>query len=581
MDAAASSDDAVSMWTIVLGVVTLGYYIFIWSLSLLGLRQARQLFGTKSYRKGPSTGFRDDLPLRHASTPVPDLGAHEQKRTGQAGVSILRPLAGLDHNLANNLASAFEQRYPRHLYEIILSVRDDKDQALPVARSICARYPDVHSQIIVGAEPNAGVNPKIANLVRPYASAAFDIVWVLDSQVLMSPYALARAVHAINDRPRTPSPHFLRRKPHGTRVGLAHHVPLGVTPHSTSFGSHIEATFLSTNHAKMYLAINALSIESCVMGKSNLYRKSDLDCVPDTFFNVASSGTRGETGAIGSVAFESAARDGESSVDSVSGGPSRALARFGIYLAEDNMLATSLWRPPLNLAHTLIAADIARTSVGDVKSLHAYWKRRVRWIRVRRHMVPAATYIEPFTESLMCGVIAANALLNCWLPMTGMHLSQTSTRWLVGLLFFAIHLLLWHLVDFAVLASLQSTGERSPQSLSDGHAASGATAASLAPLVDFGNAAQVRMFRLAWLGREVLALPIWVAALCDNKVYWRGRQYRILSDSRAAHVDSDAHDFVSVEGLLPRIATLLGWDGKRKRPSARYERVATDSGASP
>ena len=50
---------------------------------------------------------------------------------------------------------------------------------------------------------------------------------------------------------------------------------MGVLP-ADSWGSHVERAFLSTNHAKMYLAINAVAVDSCVMGKSNMYRKSDL-----------------------------------------------------------------------------------------------------------------------------------------------------------------------------------------------------------------------------------------------------------------------------------------------------------------
>lgn len=506
-------DTSLSVATKAVGVAALGYYTFIWSLCIIGWHQARSLFGHNIKSK-------TTLPLQHASAPLSGYSPEDGgPSTSRAGVSILRPLSGLDHNLAKNLASAFEQRYPHHLYEVLLSVRDEFDQALPIARDVCSRYPHIRSHIIVGDEA-CGVNPKIANLVRPYSAASFDIIWVLDSQVHMSPNALARAVNSLHSPARQPLPKFLRRKPHGSRVGLAHHVPLGVSPHSTSLGSHIEAIFLGTNHAKMYLAINSLSVDSCVMGKSNLYRKSDLHCVSDTFFNVGEGGTRGEEGAIGSVAFSHASVTDQST--QVSRGSARALARFGIFLAEDNMLALSLWRPPLQLAHVLVDKDVAQTSVGDVKSLMDYWKRRVRWIRVRRHMVPAATFIEPFTESIVCGLVALAALLTCWLPFLGFHLTS-SGRLVTSIIFLSTHLTIWHLVDFAVLSNLQNAGSHS----NDGTPL----------LVDFENASQTRKFRFAWMCRELLALPIWVAAMCGNKVDWRGRRYRILSDGRAAHVE--------------------------------------------
>lgn len=544
----------------VLGFIALIYYIAIWSISLLGLSQAQTLFGKPASKRKiselpvlPLRNVFSSPPISPPSSPHTSRNTQEiERRKFQSGVSILRPLAGLDHNLASNLASAFEQNYPNDLFEIILSVRDENDQALPIAKRICARYPDVRSRIIIGDEP-AGVNPKICNLVRPYAAAQFDILWTLDAQVQMSPDSLARAVAALQDRPRQPAPKWLNRLPHGgddARVGLVHHVPLGVTPHSTSMGSHIEAIFLSTNHAKMYLAINALSLESCVMGKSNLYRKSDLANVPDSFFNVSAEGTRGERGAIGSIAFSSSSQrsneigwNEESSdneeKDNVSATSARPLARFSIYLAEDNMLATSLWKPPMNLAHTLASCDVARTSVGEVKSLGDYWNRRVRWIRVRRHMVPLATYLEPFTESIVCGMIATTALFHVWLPWLG--ITQTGIpgynkgRYLLGFAFFLIHLTFWHLIDFAVLASIQIAG-RKPIITSSTSSTLISNSSNPAQLIDFAKPEIVLKFRLAWLARELLALPIWFVALCDNKVTWRNKRFKILSDSRAAHI---------------------------------------------
>lgn len=64
------------------------------------------------------------------------------------GVSILRPLKGLDTNLYENLESTFTQEYPN--YEIIFSVADENDQALVVVRELIAKYPHVKAEIIIG-----------------------------------------------------------------------------------------------------------------------------------------------------------------------------------------------------------------------------------------------------------------------------------------------------------------------------------------------------------------------------------------------------------------------------------------------
>ena len=64
------------------------------------------------------------------------------------GVSILRPLKGLDPELEYCLESAFQQDYPR--FEVLLSVAEEEDPAVSVAREVIARYPDISARLIIG-----------------------------------------------------------------------------------------------------------------------------------------------------------------------------------------------------------------------------------------------------------------------------------------------------------------------------------------------------------------------------------------------------------------------------------------------
>ena len=64
------------------------------------------------------------------------------------GVSILRPLKGLDANLYENLESTFTQEYPK--YEILMCVADAQDPALRVARDLLFKYPQVNARVVVG-----------------------------------------------------------------------------------------------------------------------------------------------------------------------------------------------------------------------------------------------------------------------------------------------------------------------------------------------------------------------------------------------------------------------------------------------
>ncbi|KAH9937264.1 glycosyltransferase family 21 protein [Fomitopsis serialis] len=352
------------------------------------------------------------------------------------GVSILRPLKGLDTNLYENLESTFTQDYPN--YEIFLCVADENDQALPIVRDLMAKYPNVNAHLMIGEE-NVGVNPKINNLMRSYRAAANDILWVLDSNVMVASGTLAHSVEALDGPADLPSS---RR-----RIALVHHVPFAWSS-EYALGSHIEEAFLNTNHAKMYVAINTVAIDSCVMGKSNLYRRSDLERVDGSLKPIADAAEGGSQP-----------------------GP-KGLAAFGRFLAEDNMIAAALWHE-LGLRHDL-SCDVARNAVGNM-SLPDYIWRRVRWIRVRKHMVLAATLLEPFTEGVMAGCLAA----------IGLHYLFGTTPWL----FLPLH--------FACTTAISVGVHR----------------------------------RMGF--RELLAFPIWAFAIVGSEVEWRGRRYQVLRNGRS------------------------------------------------
>ncbi|KAJ7654989.1 glycosyltransferase family 21 protein [Mycena polygramma] len=363
---------------LVLASAGLLWYAGLWAVGILGCSAAR-----KRYRLRP----RSPLAVAPASS-VP-------------GVSILRPLKGLDTNLYENLESTFTQEYPN--YELLLSVADNNDQALPIARDLMSKYPNVNCRIIIGEEV-VGVNPKVNNLIRSYREAANDILWVIDSNVTVHPGTLARSVDALVG----PPPPNVPRK----RIALVHHVPFAVVTESR-IGSRIEEAFLNTNHAKMYIAINTVAVESCVVGKSNMYRRSDLERVNGSLKPLQSS-DRATT----------------------QPGPC-GLPAFGRFLAEDNMIASALWHE-LGERHDL-SCDTARNVVGNM-SLSDYVWRRVRWIRVRKRMVLVATLLEPLTESVVLSIICAASL-----------------NYLFGVAYWisiCIHFALWVYVDLDVYASL-------------------------------------------------------------------------------------------------------------------------------
>ena len=66
------------------------------------------------------------------------------------GVTIIRPLRGIDCNMYENLASSFRQDYP--LFEIVFSVAQPNDPAIAVVRDLMKQYPKVDARLIIGKQ---------------------------------------------------------------------------------------------------------------------------------------------------------------------------------------------------------------------------------------------------------------------------------------------------------------------------------------------------------------------------------------------------------------------------------------------
>lgn len=96
------------------------------------------------------------------------------------GISLLRPLAGADPSLEQNLESLFRQEYPA--FEILLGVESTSDPAWALAERVRARYPHVPSRIVATGDDGAK-NPKVRNLLGLLPLARFDLVVVSDSNV--------------------------------------------------------------------------------------------------------------------------------------------------------------------------------------------------------------------------------------------------------------------------------------------------------------------------------------------------------------------------------------------------------------
>src|SRR5689334_15718889 len=88
-------------------------------------------------------------------------------------ISVLKPLAGVDEGLAENLASFFDQDYPE--FEILFAVRSPSDPAIAVVEKLTAQYPGVPARLLITGEPPYP-NAKVYSLDLMLREARHELV---------------------------------------------------------------------------------------------------------------------------------------------------------------------------------------------------------------------------------------------------------------------------------------------------------------------------------------------------------------------------------------------------------------------
>lgn len=120
------------------------------------------------------------------------LAVKPPRMAAPESVSILKPLAGVDEGLEENLRSFFEQDYPD--FELLAAVRLAGDPALAVFRKLQVDYPQVPSRAVVTGEPPYP-NAKVYSLARMMEVATHDLLVMSDSDIRVTP-GMLRSVAA-------------------------------------------------------------------------------------------------------------------------------------------------------------------------------------------------------------------------------------------------------------------------------------------------------------------------------------------------------------------------------------------------
>lgn len=407
-----------------------------------------------------------------------------------------------------------------------------------------------------------GPNPKIRNISRAYREAKGDVVWIIDCNVWIPKGVAGRMVDKLMG--------YLPHGQHTTPYRFVHQMPIEVDipPAATDTaashkseslfsrilslgGGRLDEMFMATSHAKFYGAINAVGIAPCIIGKSNMFRKSHLDKYTNPKYNPNLSATEANRG--------------------------RGIDFFSSYICEDHLIGDLLWKAdiPGFKQHGLVLGDLAIQPMSGM-SVRAYCARRVRWLRARKFTVLLATLVEPGVESLLCNLAFAYAATT--LPLFENNFSIPPTWTSMGLLWL-MGVTIWMGCDRAVFQRLHrchavQVDENTP-SFAKGSSAEGR---SRRPF---------REWLPAWLGRELLAFPVWTkAVLLGRTVKWRGRSFKVRPnmsvyavDAPEKHGEQQRHHHKSDDDMVssreaeeydhPDTKDVPKWEG---RPTARQRK---------
>ena len=173
-------------------------------------------------------------------------------------VTLLKPLCGSEPDLRVNIASFFDQEYPR--FEIIFGARSADDPALAVVQEVRQEYPFIPVRIVISGEP-AEANAKICSLQKMYAVARYDYLIISDSDVQVRPGYIREVVAELLD----------------PEVGMTTCVYRGAT--SGGIWSRLEALGMSVEMTSGVLVSELLEGMQFALGPTMAIKRDVLDAI--------------------------------------------------------------------------------------------------------------------------------------------------------------------------------------------------------------------------------------------------------------------------------------------------------------
>lgn len=190
------------------------------------------------------------LRLHCSGRPRPRAAADEPR----PGISILKPLCGIDDRLEENLGSFAAIDYRD--YEVLLGVPSASDPAFSAALRAVRRWPNRFRLVVQQGAP--GLNPKVNQLIGLARAARHDLFVISDSNVRVDAAYLHEIADAFSD----------------ARVGLVTHPVAGAG--EQRLGALFENLHLAGSVAPGMVASKRLAGQDIVVGKSMAMRRADV-----------------------------------------------------------------------------------------------------------------------------------------------------------------------------------------------------------------------------------------------------------------------------------------------------------------
>ncbi|VVC43821.1 Hypothetical protein CINCED_3A000159 [Cinara cedri] len=328
------------------------------------------------------------------------------------GVSILKPLVGVDPNLFVNLSSYFEMEYP--IYEVLICVVDPHDPAAMVANRLLEMYPSVDAKLFLGGS-KVGVNPKINNVHAAYQAAKYSLILISDSSIKMKKDTLSDMVDKMSDK-----------------VAIVHQIPFTCDRIDNSTEPAISPPSENVTDPSLFLQLDG---KSQFHSQTRLQQRRFVATLEKVFFGTAHARVYLVADLVGAICHTGMSTLLRKNVMDECGG----LQAFAGYLAEDYFMAKFIvsrgWR-------TTISGypGLQNNGGSDLRKFH---DRLRRWVKLRIAMVPHTIILEPLSECLILGACAA------WSAHT---LSGGSID---PYAFYMVHILVWFLLDWILLNIMQ------------------------------------------------------------------------------------------------------------------------------